>query len=122
MRTIKPEELEDLKKHLLEKPFKYEEVYNEVLDHYATAYEESEETLEKLINDLDQKFSNSKIEEINTRYFDDLKRSLRKSHWTIFIGHLRWPQLAFTLILSIALVFISPVFMTNKYFIFSYLL
>ena len=119
MRAIKPEELQYLKKHLLEKPFKYEEVYNEVLDHYASAYEESEETLEKVINDQDQKFSNSKIEEINSTYFNDLKKSLRKSHGTIFMGHFRWPQLVYTIIAAAVLMLLSPYLMTSKGLVFS---
>ncbi|WP_258099472.1 hypothetical protein [Marinoscillum pacificum] len=119
MRTIKPEELEDLKKHLLEKPFKYEEVYNEVLDHYATAYECSDQTFCQVISEMDEQFPDRKISEINTRYFNDLRKSLRKNHGTIFMGHFRWPQLVYTIIAAAVLMLLSPYLMTSKGLVFS---
>lgn len=114
MNTISADELAALREHLLEKPFKYEEVYHEVLDHYATAYEDSDQSLNVVLEELDAKFSNRKIEEINSKYFEDLKKSLRRSHWTIFMGNFRWPQLAYTLIASVLLLILSPYLMISS--------
>ncbi|WP_421873810.1 hypothetical protein [Marinoscillum sp.] len=114
MKSISAEELDQLKGHLMKKPFKYEEVYHEVLDHYATAYERSSESLGEVRVELDKDFSDNKVEDINSRYFDDLKRSLRKSHGTIFMGHFRWPQLMYTLIATIVLWVITPFLMVNS--------
>lgn len=113
MSQIDSNELAQLQEHLMKKPFKYEEVYHEVLDHYATAYERSSESLGEVMAELDKDFSNKKVEEINSKYFDDLKRSLRKSHGTIFMGHFRWPQLMYTLIATIILWVITPFLMVN---------
>ena len=39
MKSISNPELQQISYHLIQKPFKYEEVFQEVLDHYASAYE-----------------------------------------------------------------------------------
>ena len=118
MKTITKTELDTLKEYLGTKSFRYEEVYNEVIDHYATAYENSESSLDQVINDLDQKFSNKKIEEINTRYFNDLKSSLRRSHWTIFMGNFRWPQIVYTLLIALVCRGVAPFLMQSEWAIY----
>ena len=64
MRTISKLELDTLKEYLGTKPFQYEEVYNEVIDHYATAYEQTEKELNDIIRDQDEHFTDKKIKEI----------------------------------------------------------
>ncbi|MEM7296945.1 MAG: hypothetical protein AAF391_01630 [Bacteroidota bacterium] len=112
---INEQELETIKAHLCSKPFSYEEVYDEVLDHYATAYEASTVPLKEVIEGLDKEFTDSKIRSINSKYFQDLKKTLRKSSWSLFLGNFRWPHLITTLIYVVLLFFIVPLAMGNKW-------
>ena len=115
MKSISSEELDLLKEHLMQKPFKYEEVFNEVLDHYATAYEKSTADIEIVLSELDQHFTYRKVDEINSRYLNDLKKHLRKSHWTIFLGNFRWPQLMYTVISGFVLLLAGPLLVDQKW-------
>lgn len=98
MKTIDQKELIELRDHLLQKPFKYEEVFREVLDHYATAFECSEATLKEVIAEQDQYFLNSRIVAMNERYEKDVHRALRKHQLSFFTNYLKWPNIVFTLI------------------------
>jgi len=108
MSTISREDLVIIKKNLSKKPFTYEEVYNEVLDHYATAYEQSEGELQVVMSELDEEFNDHKIRQINSRYFNDLKKSLRNTHWKMFIGNFRYPQVVNTIIYILILSLLAP--------------
>ena len=115
MNEIKAQELERIKKHLQQKPFTYEEVFDEVLDHYATAYESSELSMDKILDELDAEFTHSRIEEINKKYFNDLKKSLRKNHWLVFLGNFKWPQLINTLIYMVLIILLTPYVIENEW-------
>ena len=106
MKTITTNELDLLKAHLIKKPFKYQEVFLEVLDHYASAYEHSDDSLEETIAKIDHVFPNERIEDINSRYIKDLTRQMRKAHFTLFTNYFRWPQLV-TSLLTIALFVVA---------------
>ncbi len=114
MNKITNDELKTLRDHLLKKPFKYEEVFDEVLDHYASAYEQSELSLEEVISNQDHQFPNNKIEDINRRYYNDLRRHLRKDHFSIFLGNFRWPQLLTTLLLAVLFLALGPLVVQYK--------
>lgn len=118
MRTINFEELEILKAHLNNRPFQYEEVYNEVLDHYATAYENSENELDQVLAEMDEVFPNHRIALINSKYLDDLRKQLRKSHWTIFLGNFRWPQIVYTILIGILCIGLAPFLILSEWFVY----
>ncbi|WP_258099471.1 hypothetical protein [Marinoscillum pacificum] len=109
MKTITTQELDLLKDHLIKKPFKYQEVFLEVLDHYATAYEQSEDSLEETIVKTDRVFPNARIEDINARYIKDLIRQMRKAHFTFFTNFFRWPQLLTTVLIVILFMLAAPI-------------
>lgn len=108
MKAITTKELELLKEHLIKKPFKYQEVYLEVLDHYASAYEQSDDSLEETIAKPDRAFPNARIEDINARYIKDLTRQMRKAHFTFFTKFFRWPQIVTTLLVIALFMVAAP--------------
>ncbi|WP_421873812.1 hypothetical protein [Marinoscillum sp.] len=114
MKSISPKEIDLLKDHLIKKPFKYQEVFLEVLDHYATAYEQSDETLDQTVTRLDQIFTPGKIEMINERYLKDLTRKMRKAHFTFFTNYFRWPQLITTFVVIAVFITAAPLLHAYK--------
>ncbi|MEQ8237791.1 MAG: hypothetical protein RIA69_01195 [Cyclobacteriaceae bacterium] len=114
MKSITTQDLQTIQNHLLQKPFKYEEVFDEVLDHYATSYEQSDDTLDQVLSDLDNEFTYSKINSLNAKYFDDLRKHLRQTHWSIFFGNFKWPNLLYTLACVAGFILISPILFESK--------
>ncbi len=111
MRTISKIELDTLKEYLGTKPFQYEEVYNEVIDHYATAYEQTEKELNDIIRDQDEHFTDKKIKEIDKQYIAEVKRQLFKAHLGLIFGYFKWPQCLISLS-AVALFFLlGPLFL-----------
>tara|TARA_B100001250_G_C19678700_1_gene734856 strand:+ start:438 stop:1103 length:666 start_codon:yes stop_codon:yes gene_type:complete len=108
MKIITTQELDLLKDHLIKKPFKYQEVFLEVLDHYASAYEQSDDSLEETIVKTDRVFPNARIEDINSRYIKDLTRQMRKAHFTFFTNFFRWPQIITTLLVIALFMLFAP--------------
>ncbi len=49
MKPISKTELQQISDHLIKRPFKYEEVFQEVLDHYASVYEQSDKALDEVL-------------------------------------------------------------------------
>jgi len=112
---INEKELETVKAHLLEKPFIYEEVFNEVVDHYATTYEQSEQSLDFVLCQLDREFDDKKIREINAGYLAELKRAVKRTHWSMFKKNFRWPQLMVTLLYLIPVTLLIPFAMEYRW-------
>lgn len=111
MKTISKVELDTLKEYLGKRPFRYEEVYNEVIDHYATAYEQSDLGLYEVIREQDKHFTDKKINEIDKQYLSDINRQINKAHLGLFIGYFKWPQLLMTLSVAILFFIMGPLFM-----------
>ncbi|WP_421873808.1 hypothetical protein [Marinoscillum sp.] len=105
MKTITKVELDTLKEYLGKRPFRYEEVYNEVVDHYASAYEGSDKDLYDVIREQDKHFTDKKIRQIDQQYITDVKKQLYKAHLGLILGYFKWPQLLMTL--AVVLVFFS---------------
>lgn len=114
MKAITSDQLDQLKTHLIKKPFKYEEVFNEVLDHYASAYEQSNQVLEEVVAELDMAFTHQKIDQINKKYFRDLRYHLRKTYFSILAGNFRWPQLIYTLAYVTFFILALPILSQNE--------
>ncbi len=114
MKSINSEELDQLKEHLIKKPFQYQEVFLEVLDHYSSAYEQTEEGIDETISRLDIEFTNQKVESINKQFIQDLTRKMRNAHLTVFTNYFRWPQLMISLLVIALFVLAAPVLQDSK--------
>lgn len=93
--------------HIAKKPIDYIELYNELYDHYAAAYENSEGTFEQTLEQLDEHFHYQKVKSINTGLLKKTKKSINQIYWTEFKDFWRWPQIVSTsgiLILAALLV------------------
>lgn len=111
MKSITPKELEILKKHLLKKPFVYEQVFLEFLDHYATAYEQSDLAMEELFLEQDREFTNRKISIINERYKEELDKQILRAHFQVVTDLFKFPQLVLTaLVLLLGFYFSDALF------------
>lgn len=84
-----------------------------MLDHYASAYEQSDKTLREVLEELDEEFLNSRIVKMNEQFKKDVTNKLETAHFNIFIRHFRWPQILSTLsitgLLFLASQFIQPI-------------
>lgn len=99
MRQITEIELKRLKKHLVKKPFTYEEVYFEVLDHYVSACEMSDKPCAEVIAELDQEFSNQQIERLNKAYIKSLNSQIFRAFKQSLISFFEPPKLAKTILI-----------------------
>ncbi|WP_375581407.1 hypothetical protein ABWH96_10495 [Marivirga tractuosa] len=97
MRTLSIEQKEKLAQHIAKKPIEYIELYNELFDHYASAYENGEETLEKTIKRLDEHFHYQRVKRINANLLKKTKKTVNEIYWKEFKNFWRWPQIISTL-------------------------
>ncbi|SMG10143.1 hypothetical protein SAMN05661096_00294 [Marivirga sericea] len=86
-----------LANHIAKKPIDYIELYNELYDHYASAYENSEGTFEETLEKLDEHFHYQKVKSINAGLLKKTKKSVNDIYWTEFKNFWRWPQIVTTL-------------------------
>ena len=98
MRILTPEQKEQLALHIAKKPIDYIELYNELYDHYASAYEKGDESFEEVIEQLDDHFHYQRIKSINANLLKKTKKSVNEIYWTEFKNFWRWPQIVTTLI------------------------
>jgi hypothetical protein len=93
MRKLTEDQHEDLRQHLKQKNIEYVELYDEIYDHYASAFELGQEKLEDVNNRLDQTFTQEYIDDhrkqIDKRIFKGI-RSVYKKEMSKFF---RWPQI-----------------------------
>lgn len=97
MRTLTVEQKEQLANHIAKKPIEYIELYNELYDHYASAYEKGDESFEEIIAELDEHFHYQKVKTINANLLKKTKKSVNAIYWTEFKNFWRWPQILTTL-------------------------
>jgi len=116
MREISQIQLSEFVNHLSAKKFSYQEVFDELLDHYASAYEQSEKSVKEIIQELDQDFTQSKIEKIESRYLEDLKVKLRKSYFHLLAKRFKFPKIVVTILL-VVLFWIATPYLARKEFI-----
>jgi hypothetical protein len=123
MKSITKPELQQISDHLIQKPFKYDEVFQEVLDHYASAYEQLDKPLSEVMEELDQEFLNSRIVKMNDQFKNEVIEKLETAHFNIFIRHFRWPQIVSTLsiigLLFLVSQFIQPLNWLKSILIYS---
>lgn len=110
MRTLTSEQKEQLANHIATKPIKYIEFYNELYDHYASAYESGEKCFEDTLTELDKHFHTDKIEQVNKYVISKTKKVVRSIYWTELKGFWRWPQIISTFgILLLSALYIKVV-------------
>lgn len=97
MRKLSNEQKEKLANHIAKKPIEYIELYNELYDHYASAYEKGEKSLEETLEELDDHFHYQKVKRINSNLLKKIKRSVNEIYWREFKNFWRWPQIVSTL-------------------------
>ncbi|MGM0581209.1 MAG: hypothetical protein ACQETL_11050 [Bacteroidota bacterium] len=107
MRTLSSIQKEQLAKHIAEKPIEYIELYNELFDHYSSAYEKDEESFDATLEALDDHFHHQKVKSINHNLLKKTKSSVNEIYWAELKDFWRWPQIISTigfLIIIIALI------------------
>lgn len=110
MRTLTQEQKTNLSNHIAKKPIDYIEFYNELYDHYASAYEKGEDSFEKTLEELDDHFHYQRVKRINDNLLKKTKRYVNEIYWGEFKNFWRWPQILSTLgILFLGLLLIETI-------------
>jgi hypothetical protein len=110
MRTLTQKQKEWLTKHIAKKPINYIELFNELYDHYASAFENGEESFDDTLLELDDHFHYQRVKRINGNLLKKTKRSVNKIYWREFKNFWRWPQILSTLgILFLGLLLIETI-------------
>jgi hypothetical protein len=91
------EQQAQLAEHIAKKPIEYIELYNELYDHYASAYEKGDQSLEETIDELDDHFHYQKVKSINANLLKKTEKSVKGIYWSEFKNFWRWPQIVTTL-------------------------
>ncbi|ADR20669.1 hypothetical protein MATR_17060 [Marivirga tractuosa] len=97
MRTLTGKQKEQLANHIAKKPIEYIELYNELYDHYASAYETGENDFEATLEALDQEFDYYKLVSINRNLVGKTMKMANTIYLTEFKKFWRWPQIISTL-------------------------
>ena len=97
MRTLTTNQKQQLAIHLAKKPIEYIELYNELYDHYALAYENGENDFKNTLQILDQEFDYYKLVNINGNLVDKTTKQANKIYLSEFKNFWRWPQIISTL-------------------------
>ncbi|HET8859079.1 hypothetical protein [Marivirga sp.] len=97
MRTLTSEQKKHLAEHIAKKPIKYIELYNELFDHYASAYEKGENDFDTTLEALDQEFDYYKLVSINRNLVGKTMKTANKIYLSEFKKFWRWPQIISTL-------------------------
>jgi len=112
MRNLTQEQKMQLTEHIAQKPIKYIELYNELYDHYASAYERGKLTFPNTLVELDEHFHDDKIEAFNAYFLSKTKKTIRSVYWSEIKNFWKWPQILTTLgILVLAFISIKVVSM-----------
>jgi hypothetical protein len=102
-----------LKDHLSKKPITYIELYEELYDHYASAYESSTTSLESVCNQLDTDFNDAYIAKLDRELPKKLNKSYRNAYWQEIKGFFRWPQFLITVLYVSTILLLVP-YLGNK--------
>lgn len=97
MRNLNDIQKKNLAEHIAKKPIGYIELYNELYDHYASAYENGDGSFKETIEKLDDHFHYDKVKAINANLLKKTKKSVNGIYWSEFKNFWRWPQILTTL-------------------------
>ena len=100
------EQQAELAEHIAKKPIDYIELYNELFDHYASAYEKDDQSLEETIDELDAHFHYQRVKRINGNLLKKTKKSVNEIYWTEFKNFWHWPQIISTIGILVSCFFL----------------
>ncbi|MFN8344406.1 MAG: hypothetical protein U0X91_05360 [Spirosomataceae bacterium] len=136
------EQLELISKEVIEGGIKYQDLYEELLDHYITAIEdrvENGKTFGEAFGEVHEGFTNYKLYlgsfyyydarrfrtvridnyglvKLQNEYKERLNKEMAKRHWQIMKNYFRWPTLVTTLLVGL-LTFQFAYLVPREYFI-----
>lgn len=97
---------------------KYHEVYEELLDHYATAIEgkiEQGQAFDEALHEVHQEFGARRgVKQIQECYYKQIWNHYRLMQWQHFKQLFRWPQMISSLIIGILVYFIANLLQDTK--------
>lgn len=101
---------------------KYQEVYEELIDHYSTAIDvktEEGKSFEEALKEVHTDFGGNKgIKHIEERYNKQLFRFYRNLHLKNIGNHFRWPQALGTLIIGGLVYYLSHLLQGNIFLLY----
>lgn len=107
MRNLTEEQQLFLKSHLTERRIEYIELYDEIYDHYVSAYESGNEEFEVLIKNLDQHFTQEYIDEQRETIVKRQYKNLLSIYKKELLSFFQWPQILTTVLLMIAVILLA---------------
>ncbi|WNB17047.1 hypothetical protein [Marivirga arenosa] len=110
MRKLSSEQKEFLEAHIAKKPIEYIELYNELYDHYASAYENGELSLEETTEDLDKQFHDRRVRSINSQVLNKSQKAANILYKNEFGKFWKWPQVLTTVSLLIIIFLFEDTF------------
>ena len=126
--SLTPTQLDLISKELIQGGIKYQDLYEELLDHYILAIEDRQaqgQTFESAFGEVHADFVNYKrparvwdhygvwkdytnggapefgIGKLQAEYEENLKGEISKRHWQIMKSYFRWPTLVTTLLVGL---------------------
>lgn len=97
---------------------KYQEVYEELLDHYASAIEEKIEqgqAFDEALQEVHQDFGAKKgVKHIQERYYKQIRNHYRLMQWQHFRELFQWPQTISSLLIGTLVYFIASLLQDTK--------
>jgi len=121
MRKLSTEQKDKLEAHIAKKPIEYIELYNELYDHYASAYENGEDSLEETLENLDAHFHYRKVKGINNQVLNKTQKAAFKLYCNEFKKFWEWPQIIATLTILTAIFFFLDT-LPMKYFLWGFMI
>ncbi len=103
MRTLTEDQRNLLKTHLSKTYIEYVELYDEIYDHYASAYEQGENDFESVLNNLDEQFTKEYINDNKTKLSKNIYKKVLALYKKEAIAFLLWPQIIIS-VLAVAII------------------
>lgn len=110
MRTLTKDQKKYLAEHIAKKPIKYIELYNELYDHYASAYENGDGSFESTISQLDVQFIDEEVKAINKKIYKKTRKSVNAIYWKNFKNFWSYPHILSTLVFLVLGIFLIEIF------------
>ncbi|MDF7818769.1 hypothetical protein P1X15_14230 [Runella sp. MFBS21] len=145
--NLTPTQLDLISKELIQGGIKYQDLYEELLDHYILAIEDRQaqgQTFESAFGEVHADFVNYKrparawdhygvwkdytnggvpefgIGKLQAEYEENLRGEISKRHWQIMKSYFRWPTLVTTLLVGL-LTFQFAYLVSRQYFVWVFM-
>jgi hypothetical protein len=109
MRSLSEKQRELLEIHLSKTRIRYVELYDEVYDHYASAYEQGNEEFENVLNNLHQQFTFEYIDANENCLTKKIFKNIRSIYKKEMISFLKWPKIIISVLSTIFLIVLASV-------------